>query len=38
LIVGGGIMDLRIQNAYDAGADFVVIGTLLKITFIFEKR
>jgi putative glycerol-1-phosphate prenyltransferase len=28
LLVGGGIMDLQgIQNAYDAGADLVVIGT-----------
>jgi heptaprenylglyceryl phosphate synthase len=28
LIVGGGIVDLQgIQNAYDAGADLVVVGT-----------
>jgi putative glycerol-1-phosphate prenyltransferase len=28
LIVGGGIVDFAgIQNAYDAGADLVVIGT-----------
>jgi putative glycerol-1-phosphate prenyltransferase len=33
LIVGGGIVDLTgIQNAYDAGADLVVIGTA------FEKH
>jgi putative glycerol-1-phosphate prenyltransferase len=32
-LVGGGIMDLQgIQNAYDAGADLVVIGTA------FEKH
>jgi phosphoglycerol geranylgeranyltransferase len=32
LIVGGGIIDLQgIQNAYDAGADLVVIGTAFEV-------
>lgn len=39
LIVGGGIVDLKgIQNAYDAGADLVVIGTAFeKNLHFFEK-
>ncbi len=36
LIVGGGIVDLQgIQNAYDAGADLVVIGTAFEKDIIF---
>ena len=38
LIVGGGIVSLQgIQNAYDAGADLVVIGTAFESDFNFFK-
>jgi dihydroorotate dehydrogenase len=38
LIVGGGIVDLTgIQNAYDAGADLVVIGTAFEKHSFFNK-
>jgi putative glycerol-1-phosphate prenyltransferase len=39
LIVGGGIVDLLgIQNAYDSGADLVVIGTAFERDFDFFER
>lgn len=39
LIVGGGIIDLvGIQNAYDAGADLVVIGTAFEKDFNFFNQ
>lgn len=39
LIVGGGIVDLKgIQNAYDAGADLVVIGTAFENNLHFFEK
>lgn len=39
LLIGGGIIDLQgIQNAYDAGADLVVIGTAFENDFDFFNK
>ena len=39
LLVGGGIIDLQgIQNAYDSGADLVVIGTAFEMDFNFFNK